>query len=299
MQSRILGVPVKDAVVNLDRQRRFQGATGGPMSMTTVAVLVDPSADRTPLAELVEAGVLTESEARDLYGAMARDVCGAVEDSGGELLVNYAPAEDGSDAADEGDAAAEGGNDPAGDADHDAAERAARELVADGLSDPSKTRFEVQVGSTHAARVGNTVTHLLEREGVQSAAVVEPAAAMMERRHVDSAAMKLRGSEAVLGPSPGGRVWYAAFTEPIDFTDAFERPAIGTLTDRASDEGYDVDYIERLPLIESEVDLASFVAETRARRRAERWVPPHTAAAIEGLGLGLESDGRDLRVVRD
>jgi hypothetical protein len=252
--------------------------------MTTVAVLVDPSPARNPLAECVDADALSESEARALYAAMARDVCRAVEASGGELLVNYAP-----EAAD-GEASAD---------DSSAAEDAARDLVAEGLSAPSDARFEVQVGSSHAARVGNTVTHLLEREGVQSAAVVEPTAAMLERRHVDSAAMKLRGSPVVLGPSSRGRVWYAAFREPIDFTDAFEPPALRTLTDRARDGGYEVDFVERLPLVERPADLAGFVAELGARQRAEKWVPPHTAAAVEDIGLGAVADDGDLRVVRD
>jgi len=250
--------------------------------MTTVAVLVDPSPERTPLGACVDADILAESEARDLYGAMARDACRAVEASGGELLVNYAADDD-----------------RGADGDQAAAEDAARDLVADGLSAPADARFEVQVGSSHAARVGNTVTHLLEREGVQSAAVVEPSAAMLERRHVDSAAMKLRGSAVVLGPSSSGRVWYAAFREAVDFTDAFEPPAIRTLTDRARDEGYDVDFVERLPVVERPADLAGFVAELRARRRAEKWVPPHTAAAVEDIGLEVVAADGDLRVVGD
>lgn len=268
-----------------DRQQRFEDAAGESVCMTTVAVLVDPAEDRAALSPCVEAGVLTESEASDLSGAMARDVCAAVEASGGELLVNYAPLD------------ADGG-DVDGDADKEA-ERAARNIVADGLSDPGKARYEVQVGSTRTARIGNTVTHLLEGEGVQSAAVVDPAAALLERRHVDSAAMKLRGSAVVLGPAPGGRVWYAAFREPIDFTEAFEPPAVRTLTDRARDEGHEVDFLERNPVVETPADLAELVLELRTRQRAEKWVPSHTAAAIEDLGLGVVSDDEGLRVARD
>jgi len=258
--------------------------------MTTVAVLVDPSLERTPLSACVEADLLSTGQARDLYGAMARDVCRAIEASGGELLVNYAAENDGT-ATEDDQATSEG--------DQTTAEDAARELVADGLSAPSKARFEVQVGSSHAARVGNTVTHLLEREGVQSAAVVEPSAALLERRHVDSAAMKLRGSAVVLGPASGGRVWYGAFREPIDFTDAFEPPALRTLADRARDEGYDVDFVERLPVVERPADLAELLVALRVRLRAEQWVPPHTAATVDDLGLSVVADGDDLRVVQD
>ena len=59
--------------------------------MTTVAVLVRPPEPGTALPNPVDAGAVTASEAVDLYTAMVRDVCAAVEASGGDLLVNYRP----------------------------------------------------------------------------------------------------------------------------------------------------------------------------------------------------------------
>lgn len=235
--------------------------------MTTVAVLADPPRPGTVFSGLVDSGVLGPDEAVDLYVAALQDACRAVETSGADLLVNYrSPTDDGPD---------------------EQAKAAVEEAVTPGLEAPDAARYEVQVGSSRSARVGNTVTHLLEEEDVQSAAVLDPRVSLLERRHVDSAAMKLRQSPVVLGPAYGGRVWYAAFTEPVDFTDAFAEAPLRTLADRGHVESKGVDFVETLPLIESERDLASAIAQIDARALAGKPVPQHTTGVIDKLGLDV------------
>lgn len=236
--------------------------------MTTVAVLADPPHEGLVLSELYEAGPLSPAEAADLYAAMLADVCLAVERSGGELLVNYRPAELLPDEY--------------ADVDGESAIR----LVLEGVLEESP-RTEVQVGSTFAARAGNTATHLLEREGVASVALVEPTAPLLSRTHVDSAAMKLRHSPVVLGPATDGRVHYTGLTESIDFEGAYEPPAVETLAWQGRDAGHEVDFLPMLPTVETSADLATVVPVIRARAAAERIVPVHTATWI---------DDRDLRV---
>lgn len=252
--------------------------------MTTVALLVRPPEPGTVLDRLVDSGAVTAEEAGDLYAAMARDVATAVRASGADLLVNYLPAE---------------AEDPTEPAEDEQSLTAVRSMLASALDDPDAPRYEVQVGSSLSARVGNTVTHLLDREAVQSAAVVRPSAPLVQRRIIDSAAMKLRQSEVVLGPATDGRVSYAAFTEPIDFADAFAQPAVETLTDRGRDAGLDVDYLEMLPVAETAGGFATLVSQLRARRRADLWVPPHTAAVVEDLGLVAPASEDGLTVGRD
>lgn len=249
--------------------------------MTTVAVLCDPPRPGLVLSDLVETSPLTETEAADLYTAMLRDVVRAVAGSGGELLVNYRP--DGSLPE-----AHQTGAD---------VETALRDVVAAVLDDPDDARFEPQVGETFAGRAGNTVTHLLERESVNTAAVVEPTAAFLSRGEVDNAAMKLRRSEVVLGPTTGGRVYYAGFAEPVDFTDAYASPAVETLTDRGVDAGHEVDFLPSLPVVETGEDLASALTLLRAHQRADRPVPPHLATRLTDLGLGVVAED-GLRLVR-
>lgn len=239
--------------------------------MTTVAVMADPPTAGAAGTGLVAADALSEAEAATLYEAMLGDVCEAVAGSGGELLVNYRPADQLP-------------------ADVDDPEAAVRDVVQDALDDAGDVRYEVQVGSTFDARVGNTITHLLEREGVRTAAVVTPAAAFLGRQQIDAAAMKLRRNDAVLGPSPEGRVYYAGFADPIDFADAFAPPAVETLTRRARDADLDVDFLPMLPVVERPTDLATAVPQISAQRAAERRLPTRTAARLADLDLAVVGD---------
>jgi len=244
--------------------------------MTTVAVLADPPVEGFVLPELA-AGPLDETEAATLYTGMLADVCRAVEASGAELLVNYRPAEQ-----------------VPGDVD---SESTLRDLLDDTLNEPGSTRYEVQVGSSFSARVGNTVTHLLDREGVKTVAAVEPTAGLLTRQQIDSAAMKLRSSEVVLGPASDGRAYYTGFAEPIDFEDVYATPTIETVVDRATDAGLNVDFLPTVPVVETPADLRTVVPLLRARYRADRVVPPRTTALIEELGLRVQDggDGPELR----
>jgi glycosyltransferase A (GT-A) superfamily protein (DUF2064 family) len=239
--------------------------------MTVIAVFADPPRPGLVLPDLADSSPVSETEAADLYAAMVKDTMRAAERSGGELLVNYRdeellPAEF-ADASDE------------------SAEAEVRALAADALEDPDEARFEVQVGSTFSARAGNTVSHLLGEEDAQSVAVVPGTAPMLTRKEIDSAAMKLRRNEVVLGPSERGRVHFAGFTETIDFEDAYDTPAIESLTRRAADAGHEVGFLPTATSVATGADLLSLVPELNARVTAERIVPGHTAALLREWGL--------------
>jgi hypothetical protein len=251
--------------------------------MTTIAVLADPPRDGLVATDLAATSPLTETDAAEWYAAVLKDILVAVDRSGGDLLVNYRP------------------DDLLPD-DHvteTASEAAVRATAASALDDLDGVRFEPQVGSTTAARAGNTVTHLLREEGVVSAAVVEPTVPFLTRPLIDNAAMKLRRSEIVLGASTRGRVYYAGFTEPIDFTDAFADPALETLTARGDDADFDVDFLPIQPVVETGEDLLDALPVLNARVDAERPVPVHTATVADELGLRVDREGAEPRVVRD
>ena len=252
--------------------------------MTVVAVLADPPRPGLTLSQLADTTPLSETEAAELAAAMLKDTLRAVEASGGELLVNYRP----------DDLLSAANVDPAV-----SAESELRSVAEDALNDPEAARFEVQVGSTPSARAGNTVTHLLEQEGVQSAAVVRGDAPLLRRSTIDSAAMKLRTNEVVLGPSTDGRVCYAGFTAPIDFEGAFATPEMETLVDRANDAGVDTEFIGMFPTVRTGADLATLVSSIRARWQAGRVVPEHTAAFVVETGLTVVDNGDEPTVVRE
>jgi glycosyltransferase A (GT-A) superfamily protein (DUF2064 family) len=242
--------------------------------MTVIALLADPPRPGLVLPRLAK--TLGPEVAADCYEALLRDTVRAVEGSGGDLLVNYRTDEDipGEHVPADGDAEAE-----------------LRALVADELGGTNEVRFERQVGSTESARAGNTVTHLLREEDVQTAAVVRGTAPFLGRSVVDNAAMKLRRSAVVLGPSTRGRTYYAGFGEPVDFADTLGDDELPTLAGRAADAGVDADFLPMSPVIADVEDLRTVLPMLEARRQAGRVVPTNLAAFVTDHGLGLE-DGR-------
>ena len=247
--------------------------------MTVHALVVEPPRPGRALPGFVEGGPLDEDGAATLAAAAIRDAAVAATESGGDLLVNYPPAE-----RLDGDEGGDGDDDPA-------PEAALRDLLSDAVGDLDDVRFEVQVGGSFAARAGNAVTHLLDREGVDSVAVLDGRAPTLDRTTLDEAAMRLRRSAVVLGPAPGGRVAYAGFGAPVEFDGAWTPPALETLADRGRDAGHDVDFLPVHPRLDDPAGLATVVSLVRARRTAGRRVPAHTAAAIEDLGLRVAADG--------
>jgi len=235
--------------------------------MPTVVVMADPPGDVLPALH----ETLGPADAVTLYEAMLGDICAAVQNGAGELLVNYQDDED--------------------------AKPRLRAALDDEVPRPGDVRYEVQVGQTFAGRVGNTVTHLLESEGVDSVAVVEPTAAFVSRETLGTLTMKLRTRDAVVGPSTGGRVFLAGFRAPIDFEGAFDRPALTTLVERAREADLEVDFTPTLPVIATPRDLVTAVTQIRARVDAGRNVPPRTAGFVADHNLRVVDDDGELRVV--
>jgi len=250
--------------------------------MTVVAVLAKPPREGLVLPELAETTPLSAQEVADLYAAGYKDVLRAGDASGGDLLVNYRSDVDLPEEY-KGEQSAE-----------DELQALAREAV----DDVDDVRFEVQVGTSHSARVGNTITHLLESEGVKSAAAVSPTTPLMARTHIDGAAMKLRNNPVVLGPSLGGEVYFAGFTATIDFQGAYQPPTVETLATRAVDAGHEVEYTELLPTLGTEEGLTTLVTMLRSRVTTGNIVPEFTTKLIDDFGLRVEDDG-DPTLVRE
>lgn len=236
--------------------------------MTTIAVLADPPVEGC-VPTLLPDSFAPEKQVA-LYRAVLADVCDTIQRGGADLLVNYRQP-----------AAVPDGVEP---------ESALRSLLEEELADPGTVRYEVQVGESYAGRVGNTLTHLLETEEKRTVAVAEPTALFLRREHIGTMAMQLRSNDVVLGPAPDGRVYFAAFGEPIDFTDVFASPAIETLAERCTDAGLGVSFLPMTPVLEGPADLQSVVSLLRARIYAGGLVPKRTATLVADWDLSV-SDG--------
>lgn len=237
--------------------------------MTVVAVLADPPRPGLALPALAGSSPLSEADAADLYAALLKDTFRAVERSGADLLVNYRPDESLPDEHVAGTAS----------------EAELRTLAGEALDDVTDARFEAQVGSTFSARAGNTATHLLREEGAGSVAVIRGTAPLLTRSVVDSAAMKLRTNATVLGPTTRGRTYFAGYTAPVDYADAFGDGELEVLTRRARDADHDVEFIPLQVAVETGADLRDLLPVLWARIAADRVVPEHTATFVYERGL--------------
>lgn len=263
------------------RSAAFKDWDDRDTNVTTVVVPADPPFEGVVLQELVASTPLSQADAVRLYEATLADVAAAADKSGGTLLVNYRPRE----------------HLPEDIPETATPKTAVADVVDEAVADPESVRYEVQVGSSYAARVGNTVTHLLEEEEAGSVHVVDPTAALVSRKLIDSTSMKLRRTPIVVGPAPGSRVYYAGFTDPIDFEGAYDSPALQSLVGQALDDGFDVDFIEQQSPIRTASDLATVVSTVRARAAAGRITPEATLAAADELGIEVHGsdDGVEIR----
>lgn len=249
-----------------------------------VAVLIDPPRPGISLPGLEDGTPLDASERVELYTAAATDLLVAVAESDAELLVNYRPDELLPPAA----------------LREQSAESAVRDIIRDavGENEGEAVPLDVQVGASRRKRAANAAVELFDREDVSNVVVVRASAPMLSARHVDAAVEMLEDSPVVLGPAGDGRVYLAAFAEPVDFTGAYEPPEVGTLTERAVEAGLDVGFAETMPTLASPSGLAGVVGQLHARRHAGRPYPEATASVVDDLGLEVvaRNDGR--RVVR-
>ncbi|WP_135667708.1 DUF2064 domain-containing protein [Halorhabdus rudnickae] len=225
--------------------------------MATVVIRADRPVEGAPLADLAAATPLTEDEAATLYRRALGDVVEIAETSGAAVLVTHP--ED--------------------------AQQQVRDAVEPALDDPDAVRFERQVGSTPAARLGNTVTHLLEEEGESSVGVLEPTAVLVDRSTIDQAAMTLRRHDVVVGPATAGGIYYAGFTDTIDFTDGYRPPMVETIVEGAVEAGLSADVLAPMPTLATPADLRSTLPILRARRAAGLAVPERTSDYLDELGL--------------
>lgn len=241
--------------------------------MTTVAVLVEDSSKRTLLSDLVERNVLSRGETGDLFEAMVRDVIGTVDRSGGEVVV-----------AARTDDVDLGGTDPHGETDESLRHRF-------GEAVEGELEVEVSGESDRASWIEAVLRSLLDRPGVETAAVVPASVPMLERTHVDGAAMRLRRSSMVLGPDHRGGTFYVGTDGSAAFGGGLDPSVEVSLVREARRRGSEVDFLPVVPTVRGGRDLRWLVGHVEALRAAGRRVPARTAAWIDGVGATMTDEG--------
>ncbi|MDZ7850608.1 MAG: DUF2064 domain-containing protein [Halodesulfurarchaeum sp.] len=162
-------------------------------------------------------------------------------------------------------------------------------------------RFEPQVGSDFSAKAGNAITHLVRDEDIQSAAVLRPCVPRLTRSVIDEAALKLRRADVVIGPACRGQVYYAGFSDLIDFEGVFGTRPVEEITRRAVEEGLAVDFQRSRELLWEPEDLVGVLSRLNADTLAGKPVPEHTwetvqereIAMVDGELTSRDAEGTD------
>ncbi len=226
--------------------------------MTTVVLLPDPPVEGIACEELVERTGLTTADGLALYRALLADTMVTLERSTIDILVNYPTTEDLPADAEEIDPKAE-----------------LREIAAKAMEPDrfEEVRFEPQVGSDFSAKAGNAITHLIREEGVQSAAVLRPCVPRLARSIIDEAALKLRRADVVLGPANRGEIYYAGFSDLIDFEGVFDSRPVEEVTRRAVAKNLEVDFLRSREVLGRPEDLNGVLTRLTANTLAGKPVP--------------------------
>lgn len=244
--------------------------------MTTVIVLADPPVEGVACNELVEQTDLTPSDGLALYEALVADTMATLERSTVDILVNYPQA----DAI-------------PGDAEDIDPKARLRELTANAMTPDrfEEIRFEPQVGGNFSAKAGNAITHLIRDEDAQSATVLDPCVPRLARSIVDEGALKLRRADVVLGPAARGDVYFAGFSDLIDFTDVFETQPIEAVTREAIANDLAVDFLRTREVLSTPADLRGVLTRLNANTLAGKPLPEQFWKTIQEREIELR-DGK-------
>lgn len=234
--------------------------------MTTVVLVPEPPVEGVACADLVAETALTPADGLALYRALLADTMVTLQRSTIDILVNHPTPADVPDDVEEVDPKAE-----------------LREIAAKAM-EPDRfeaVRFEPQVGSDFSAKAGNAITHLIREEGVQSAAVLRPCVPRLARSIIDEGALKLRRADVVLGPASRGDVYFAGFSELIDFEGVFATRSIEEVTRRAVAADLEVDFLRMRERLQAPADLTGVLARLNANTLADKQVPEHVWEAMQ------------------
>lgn len=219
--------------------------------MTDVAIPAIPPGRRASVAPF------ERPDLEGLFRALTADAVAAAHESGGTPLIAI-PADD------------------------EAARTYAGEINEHVLPDGEAAAvFPVQDAGTGLSP-GVVLASVRERWEAASGAVLDPATPFVLRRHLDSAAMRLRRDDFTIGPTPGGGWYFLGTTLPGEEVPATVPTAVDELV-RAldTDGGRTVGFLPFLPAIRSADDLRGAAAVLAGMRAADRPVAPFSTAWLE------------------
>lgn len=241
--------------------------------MTALAVPVPPSDVMRIRDRLVASTPLTFDEVTKLMVATCQDVCHAVAGSGGEAFI--VPLEP--------------------------------ETSIPGWTNPSEITEEIARTATDADNeITVTPTQPVDETGMQrlldlvrersdeaSLAVVTPVTPLIQRRHVDAAAMRLRTSDVVVGPTSRCGWYFFGVSRETDLTLGPDACALPTITRDVLEAEVSIASIPFLPRMETNEELSTILGLVDLATITDPARAPFTRSWAErtGIQIGVEDGG--------
>lgn len=144
--------------------------------------------------------------------------------------------------------------------------------------DPPVLRIETDGGFPS---VGPSLQAVRRHSSAASVGVLDPRTLLIQRRHLDTAAMRLRREDVVFGPSPSGGYYFIGSALEEDALSATLPNDIDTATAVAAEGDRTVGFLEMLPVVTSEEQLESATGLVAAMQTGSRTVAPFTSAYLD------------------
>lgn len=250
--------------------------------MTTVAVELPPRNASRIASALARSTALSVTEASDLLLHVAKDAIRAVDRSGGDLVMLVPP-----------EASSEevfGWEDPRAEA-----RRLAEEVIT---AETAPTVFEPPESEARRS-IAAVLSSLFRSTSAASAAILRPITPLVQRRHLDAAAMRLRTHDVVIGPSTGSRWYFAGVSDELTLPVAGADEHLTTLALAANETDRSLDLLPILPGVLTDRGLAGVVSILEASLLAEKDVAPATHGWIDEVGLRSDPTDPDAPLRRD
>lgn len=215
--------------------------------MTDIAIPV-----KTPSSMAKVAGLGGQA---DLFHALVADAALAVDESGGDLFLAV----------------------PASSESAVAFVEDIRDTVLEDASNGTIVHVETDAP---IPPVGSTLRAVRDRSTAASIGVLDPATALVGRRHLDTAAMRLRRDDVVLGPTPeAGYFFFGTALDPETLPERMS-PEFDAVTTEAGERG-SVGFLEMLPVVTRPDHVGSLAALVAGLNADNRTVAPFASAYFE------------------
>lgn len=203
---------------------------------------------------------LPESEAIvDLFHAACADAASAVEESGGELYLAITTQEP-----------------PTGQRDA----RAFADELADTVLDEDATILDVP-GEDGVPDTTQTLASVRADSDAASVAVLDPRVPLIGRQHLDTAAMRLRRNDVVIGPTPTGGCYFVGTSLAADALPRVWDTDIDATTRALAETDNALGFIAILPRLAHADTISGITALVNAFNRSDQSVAPFTRACLD------------------